>query len=318
MKRKMISNILSEINDEYVVEANETVVKRTQEKTLVWKRIGGVAACAAIIAVTVLGAWNMKTQKKNDDIFMRPWDTKIVSAENVGSSIKMKTWDEKTISEKFWIFNYNSMTYSSRVTKIDDEKVGEAIADVTLNGIDEINDISYTSNGIMYSINGISEKCAVAINFAEDKNYYVYVNSYYKPETLSEFMAALNLKENASFGAVYFTRINKDKTVDTLEFTGLEEDYVWSVLLNNSSSKNVENYDRMQFGVAMTVSVDVPILGYKNISLGFTEDGYITTNILDTGKAFFIGEDKTEVFKNYVIDNCQGKKLVYVYDAEEN
>ena len=65
----------------------------------------------------------------------------------------------------------------------------------------------------------------------------------------------------------------------------------------------------------MNVSVNVPMLGYENINLGFTEDGYIITNILDTGKAFFIGKDKTEVFKNYVINNCQGKKLIYVYDG---
>ena len=62
-------------------------------------------------------------------------------------------------------------------------------------------------------------------------------------------------------------------------------------------------------GLPPTFTVDVPLLGYKNISLGVTEDGYIVTNILDTGKAFYIGKDKTEAFIKYVESECKGEVL---------
>ena len=61
----------------------------------------------------------------------------------------------------------------------------------------------------------------------------------------------------------------------------------------------------------MNISINFELLGYKNISIGITEDGYITTNILDTGKAFFIGPEKATEFMDYVLETCDGYKIVY-------
>ena len=49
------------------------------------------------------------------------------------------------------------------------------------------------------SIKNISEECAISVQFEEDNKYYVYVNSYYKSNTLKEFIEDLNIKENISF-----------------------------------------------------------------------------------------------------------------------
>ena len=54
------------------------------------------------------------------------------------------------------------------------------------------------------------------------------------------------------------------------------------------------------------------MLGYENISLGVTENGYLTTNILNTGKAFFIGAEKAQMFMDYVIENCEGYDIIYI------
>ena len=62
----------------------------------------------------------------------------------------------------------------------------------------------------------------------------------------------------------------------------------------------------------MEISVDIPILGYRNISCSLTEEGYLVTNILDTGKAFFIGKEKVQEFVNYIIANYEGYRIVYV------
>ena len=88
------------------------------------------------------------------------------------------------------------------------------------------------------------------------------------------------------------------------------------MLLDDLTAKNVDNYDSMNFFNKMSINVFIPVLGYENISLSVTEDGYITTNILDTGKAFYIGEDKTDMFIEYVLNNCQGYEIIYIQDDE--
>ena len=81
---------------------------------------------------------------------------------------------------------------------------------------------------------------------------------------------------------------------------------VWEMLFSDRNLKNVKDYDSMNFGKELiSVSINIELLGYENISLTVTEDGYLTTNILDTGKAFFIGKEKAENFAEYVSENCK-------------
>ena len=64
----------------------------------------------------------------------------------------------------------------------------------------------------------------------------------------------------------------------------------------------------------MGISTNVDILGFNNISLSVTEDGYLTTNILATGKAFYIGEEKVQTFINFVQNELEGCEIIYVYE----
>ena len=64
-------------------------------------------------------------------------------------------------------------------------------------------------------------------------------------------------------------------------------------------------------------SVDIPLLGYQNISLSVAESGCIKTNILDTGKMFCIGEEHTQAFVDYAVNECEGYKPIPVYTNSE-
>ena len=67
----------------------------------------------------------------------------------------------------------------------------------------------------------------------------------------------------------------------------------------------------------MSISVDIPILG-RNSSIWLTEDGYLCTNILGTGKAFYIGEEKVAEFIYYVVMHCPDRTVVvHDYSQEE-
>lgn len=52
-----------------------------------------------------------------------------------------------------------------------------------------------------------------------------------------------------------------------------------------------------------------------NKSITLTEDGYLMSNIFETGKWFYIGQDNVNEFVKYVIDNCDG--CIYVYDEPD-
>ena len=40
------------------------------------------------------------------------------------------------------------------------------------------------------------------------------------------------------------------------------------------------------------------------------------TNILDTGKLFFVGEENTRAFIDYVLNECDGYEAVYTEEGE--
>ena len=68
----------------------------------------------------------------------------------------------------------------------------------------------------------------------------------------------------------------------------------------------------------MNIGISVNLFGYKNIVMTVDEYGYLTTNILSSGKYFHIGEEKAKKFISYVEDNLEGYIIKYVYNEEEN
>lgn len=59
----------------------------------------------------------------------------------------------------------------------------------------------------------------------------------------------------------------------------------------------------------MELSVSIPLLGYENISIRVDKDGFLTTNILETGKKFYIGTEHAQAFADYVSEECDGYEV---------
>lgn len=53
-------------------------------------------------------------------------------------------------------------------------------------------------------------------------------------------------------------------------------------------------------------------MGCKNISISLTDKGYLLTNILGSGKGFYISENKVQAFLDYIKENNDGYQIVYV------
>lgn len=218
---------------------------------------------------------------------------------------EVPSWDDMTVTQKFPYLSFNGYEYSTADKVIPEDKVGKKITSATLTGTDSRTGKTYAINADIYEITGISKNCAVSIKFEGYKELYVCRNSGYRPETLGQLTDDLNLRETLTFGKAYAT-VKKGDTYTETEYSGLDGEKVWEMLLSDRELKNVKDYDSMNFGKKLiSVSINIELLGYENISLAVTEDGYLTTNILDTGKAFFIGKEKAENFAEYVRENCK-------------
>lgn len=284
-------------------------------------------------------------------------DIKIVKSENL--NIKeaqindeanifdgyFKKWEKLTISEQFSSFNYNNNRYSSQKTKITKEDIEKKIGNETLTGISfdswadafeyyykhynrDYNGLEnvtvHNKKAELFSIKSISKECAIAVRFEGDNDYYVYIQLYYKPLTLGDFVKDVNLKETASFGKAYYEYYDKDKKeyID-IEFDNIDNKMILDRLFSNlnletlyDDSMNPFKYNSKEFKIG--ISSSIPLLGEKNKSVELTDTGYLTTNILGLGKTFYIGEDKVEEFLDYIKENYKGNKKDHKYEFSAN
>ena len=71
-----------------------------------------------------------------------------------------------------------------------------------------------------FSIQGISSNCAVAVEL--DGTLYAYRTYDYIPETLGNLIDDLNLRQNISFGSVWYNYRKESGEYAMVEFVGLK------------------------------------------------------------------------------------------------
>lgn len=200
-------------------------------------------------------------------------------------------------------------------------------------------DIDYTPEhqipALVSYIQGVSGECAVAVQYEGTEEWYPALNHNYTPQTLGQFIDDLNLRENLTFGTVYYTYWPNGENAD-VHFDSVDSEKIWELLLSHTEAENVcRNLNSGDFytlfdpgeepGTILEISVSIPILGEENLALEVREDGYLWTNLMGmTEKAFLIGEENTQAFVDYVLDECEGYEIQYVFperphdEEEEN
>lgn len=217
-------------------------------------------------------------------------------------------WDERTLPTQFMEFDLNGIYYNTKDHIIEDSYIGGFLGAVTMQGQDVYEDKIHSINAEVFGINDFSSECAVAVKFDGYDNYYVYINREYSPATLGELVDALKLNDTISFG----TLTPDDKTFDA--------DYDKSIIsgLLNEYRDCTTQFDFVGHRRMFSVSASVVMLGITNKSFAVTEDGYITTNIMERGYAFYIGEYKArEIADRLGIDNIERDTTPQVFDPQE-
>ena len=216
------------------------------------------------------------------------------------------TWEDKPIWQKFSHFErFDIGSYTVHEITVDKAMVEEYLEDVNLHGYDIYTETGYDIVGKVYRIKGINPVCAVALQYPDRTDYFPAVCSKYPPETLGQFINDLNLREHLRVGTVYHSYRDADGTIHDKEYAGLTVEKVWEMLLGDESLRNEaddQNW-QFQFDTKLSIRIDMPLLGYQNISISLSENGYLRTNLLDTEKLFYIGEEKVDAFLAYVEEN---------------
>ena len=332
MTNKDILNALGEIDESYITEANG----RIKSKKGIIIRYSAMAACLLIVAAGAFAAVKMipRGKMKNsayheekyedydgnaaDYATVEDYSTDKTDGTKTNGSAKgnsasssendtayVKRWDEMTNTEKFPTVKINGTEYSVANRPIPSDKIGNSITKLTVLGRDEYTNSEYAAGVEIYEIKGISPECAAAVKYEGDGKYFVCRNANYKPETLGQFMNDLSLKDNLTFVSFGGTQKKNGKIICDVEYTNADKAKVWELLFSDTAAKAVKDYDSMNFETAADIGIDLKLLGYENISLAVTRDGYLTTNILDTGKAFYIGKSAAEKFLSYLEKDCK-------------
>ncbi len=299
----------------YEEVAKEVLRRRDEEAARRAKRrvhtraVCCVAAGLCAVALTGVGLWRAGLFGGE----RQRWPVREVAgppSEN-GEIAVIPKWEEMSISRQFSELNYRGVRYSSQVTPLAAGMAGEYLTQVELEGYDVYTDTAHRTTGTVYAIQGISEACAVAVSFAGTEGYYVYVNPYNTPETLEQLLSDLNLREHMTFGSVWYTFYDEraEEWVN-VEFVNVPDSLVWELLLSDGSLENQPEPQEAVVG-EMSVSVSIPVLGYENISLWVNRSGWMGTNILDTGKYFFLGTEQVDRFMDYVLEHCEGYEIRY-------
>ena len=318
----MFNNIKKEIDKDFDKQKNyDTILSKVEGVSSMKSfkfRYALIPLCVIIIATVGISQVNFfKTKEQQIAYNGNQWPTKEIYANNLtqDSIAIVPRWDDLTICQQFSIVEYDGSTYDCKYGEVPAANIGNNLGSTTLIGYDIYAEKTYTKNASLYSINSISSKCAIALQFECTSEFYSYINAYYKPSTLKDFIKDLNLREIVSFGTIdykyNYTDSEGNHHFDTIEFSDVDDEIIWSMLFSDTSLKNIHT-DSLVYNTVIEIGVDIPILGYKNISCSLTEEGYLVTNILDTGKAFYIGKEKVEEFVNYIINNYEGYRIVYV------
>lgn len=324
MNNRDLLKAIGDIDDRYLIEEKNRVKSNNMVDIMKNLKLKYILAPICVVLIAVIGFYKSGIFTSNPDVAISKKDGWIIKEVKTDKTTNTDTtivpkWNEMSISQQFYEVEYNNNKYSSRTTKISKDKILKNTGNTTLTGYDTYTETTHSKKVDLYSIKGIAEKCAIAVKFEGDTDYYVYVNSYYRPKTLGEFIEVLNLKDNISFGTIYYNYWDKDSEENiNVEFYDVDNEIIWNKLFSNLNLENIYSdndtgkYTSERFSQSISISVDIPLLGYKNISISLTDKGYMLTNILDTGKGFYIGEDKVKEFLEYIKENYDGYKIVYV------
>lgn len=302
MNKPRLVKAMEHIEDDLICDAIE--YRPVAKKHFSWKTIAMVAACLALVLIIPAVHFlpdNTEPGNVNPSLF--------------GEKTEEISWEDTTnISERYHVLQFSDYNYDTTTMCLDKNYVGELLGNAELKGQDG-SGIEHVMTGKIYEISGISIDGAVAVTLDTEDIYFIYVNSLYRPDTLGDLIEDLNLETTLSVGKVTYGKHASNGEYVKVSYEGLFTADLFEILfVNPETVELVDNDDNMTLDKIMSIGVSVPAVGCVNRGIVLYESGYISTNILNTKKTFFVGEESVGALVDYVLQNCQESTAAQLND----
>ena len=324
MKNIKTAKALSEIDEEFIIEALPK--DRIKVTVFPWKYIALASSFALIVCLGVMAVLfsggvesdKAKTTSSASSIDDTGYEKKIIKPSDSSHAdiAKEKSWAEKNNSERFAELDrfggYVSTNTIVPKDKVDITPFAPNNTYFDTKATDIATGKTHTIGYRYCFIKGINYNYAIAVNFKGEDKFYAYVNTSVKPYSFMEFAKCLDLENNISFGSAYYT-LNDGREI---QFEGLDTKKVWEILFSDQSSMTaMADPDKLLtqegFKKRVSISTSIELLGYKNLTMSFSDDGMLFTNLLGTAKIFRIDAKKVQRLKSYLTSSCRGYELIY-------
>lgn len=307
MKNQKNLDSIGYIDPELIIEAGDYTVAKKKRTAL---RLIAAAACVCLaIGAIFVGGALIKNQKKPDDPVLPNgdgYDPNKGADNEILEQITEKTWSQTANAGRYTTLSFGGSEYITAACVIKDADKGALIGRGKAEGQDFFSLEMHETGVDVYAIKGVDTKCAVAVHFDEsdcsvngDKHVYCYFNASYAPETLGELLNDVSLIEKAAFGSAY-----KSSSDGMTEYKDYDRALIKDLLLSAADAEN----ERGKGGKKL-MSISVSLIGMNSKSISLTDGGYITTNLFETEKCFFVGKDKIDAIIK-AIELTQGEKYI--------
>lgn len=217
-------------------------------------------------------------------------------------------WSDLPDSERWSSFTLSGEEYLRHFISnrpLDPSRIGKSRSEITLVGYDEVTGEKHTKKAEAFEIKNVAPDCALAVLY-DDGNYRTYILDRYAPDTLGQMVRDLGLRHYLKVGNVYCSYMESDAWV-TDTYSGLKAEKLLE-LFDEYASAECETgegaFSNKKLVNWYDISITIEELGHNNISVSFTQNGYMITNIMDIGKVVYVGEDTAKEFFELIKGSC--------------
>ncbi len=316
MKKRIISDAITNISTEYIEKAANYTAENKKRKSL-WIKWGTLAACFALILTLsipmVLHMLNPGDTPDNIganhpftvENLNRPYRDFTIAPADMDVAWQ---WKYLTVFEKYLSIDIDGVNFIRLGEEINTSVIGEKIGKYEAVGYNdpyETPEGGYREAFEAYAIENVSADCMVALKMED--NYYCFISDAARAQlheaTWGEVLDGYGLSSAIEFGA-FSKYANSQET----EYFSLKDDsYIWEVL---TSCKNAPSVDPTEFvkGNYYSFTVTSDVFGICKKAFYITENGYIWTNMLDVACVYRIGKEAAESIIAYALDNSETTK----------
>ena len=224
-------------------------------------------------------------------------------------------WDELRLVDQYPSMD-NDWTRTGAVLPA--QVIGAYQKTVTLTGYDHYDpEAEHTIQAELFAVDGFSPACVLAVRYEGYEEYYCFVSHSYRPETLGQLWQDLNLTEQAQFSTAHYSYQKVYGLHANVTLTGVTTALVEEQLI--APCRDADNIHddtlwlRLPAADELDLRIDIPLLGIQNMGLCIREDGYLTTNLLATGKTFFLGPERAQAFITGLKETLEGSEVLFAY-----